>query len=198
MENLRQSILAVGVLEPAIFLHGLILDGEKRKRVCDEHAIDLPEVHFLTPEEAAPILWTRHPDRCARLFPCDSITEAAELYKTDLAAVSHLFAPPPPIQREPAYWRAFDKSRPTKRYSVRVEPELMEHVFKKAKRHGWSRAFFVRIACAFALDNFDQIIEFARLEGGRLRYRQGPKGPTGPKVQRRERPPKPPKWPGQP
>ncbi len=194
--GLEQSILASGPLLPVYFIDGLIIDGEKRQGVCHANGIEIEETHFLCPEDAAPVLFRLHPDRCARLFPCDSISEAAELYKASLGEVSHLYKAPPPIKRDPEYWRRFDAARVAlKSVTVRMAPALWNDAKRVAKAHGVPSSLFLRIALAYAVENWPDLQEFSRLHGAGLRYNKGPKGPTGPKVQRREpRPPRGPKW----
>lgn len=192
-----ESISSSGVRKPLIFLHGLCLDGRKRLKVCSMLGIVPPEKHYLTPEEAAPALWLEHRERCARLFPCDSISEAAKLYKTDLASVSHLFAKRGPIERGPEYWRTFDLQREASNTSMRWPEALWKQANVAAKKRGWRRSHFVRLAVAFAIENTDQIAEYDRLFGKRLRLKTGPKGPSGQKLQRRPPRPRAKKWPGQ-
>lgn len=197
LEELRRSILSQGVQNEVYFLHGLLIDGRKRLEVCSQEGLICPERHFLTPQDAAPALWIRHRERCVQLFPAATITEAAELYACDLAAVSFAFAKPKPLAPEPGYWKRFESVRETQHYNTRMSPELWNQLGKVAKKSAWRRSHLIRIACAFALDNMDQIMEFDRIYGRRLRVTTGPRGPTGPKQRQRSPRPKGKKWAGQ-
>jgi hypothetical protein len=175
LDGLRKSILLTGPLLPVVTFQGVTIDGRRRAEICDSAGIEYTTRHYLTPEDAAPVLWALHPERCAELFPAPSISAAAELYAATLSEVAHLYQRPAQVRgpRAPGYWRRTAEARPARHYSLMVEPTLWDQVGRLATRHGLSRSVLIRCALAYATTNPDEILELHRLEGHRLSYKRG-------------------------
>lgn len=169
LSELRESIRENGrIFEPVLLYLGMAIDGRKRQRICEEEGLHCPAINCLTPEQAAPLLWTRHKERAVKLFPAENLQEAAALYKTDLASVAHFFSSKPqkksPSKR--AHWKKYKAQQRVKHHAVPFPPPLWARLAEVAKKRGWSAASLIRVSVGFALQNMDVINEFARLEGG--------------------------------
>lgn len=178
LEKLRESILHNGGLfTPLLYFMGYLIDGKKRRSICEEHGLTPTEHHTWEVSDAAPLLWHFHPERCAEMFPCKTITEAAELYKTDLASVAWIFRrpEPPPVRVDRQLWKKYDENREARHYNVRMPPPLWAQGSGVAKKLGWSRSYFFRVALAYAIAHPDVIRIFSRSQSKALRYRRGPK-----------------------
>jgi len=85
--SLRESIRREGLLEPVLYHRGRIIDGKRRRYVCQCLRIPLRTVAIDDPELAAKRLWVYHPQRAYRLF--------APPGKPSRAKLAALFGCPP-------------------------------------------------------------------------------------------------------
>lgn len=104
--ELVESVALHGLILPVFLLHGLVLDGERRHKAALSIGLTVTYQELETPERAARVLWSLHPERALTRF-CEglTLTECCKL----------LGARPAEIIR----YRPKQKAEPTKRKHTR-------------------------------------------------------------------------------
>lgn len=175
-ENLRESILRVGPILPAYFWGAVLLDGKKRIQACGELGIQLKEVFLDTPEQAAALLWSLHPDRAVEMFRPDTLTQAGELFCAPLATLAKYYKrTPKTVEKRKQPRSVWAKQRGVSR-TFRLPPSLIERFQSKAQKLGMHWSEYARICMSYGIENEGEILEHSRIVGPLTRKPGRPKG----------------------
>lgn len=128
--DLRASLAARGPIHQAYSYAGELIDGRRRKAICDELGLKLDVHECATLHEACSTLFVIHPERAlelARRESTSSLLELAELCGTTAVAIArHVSAPK---KSHKSGRQAVSKARSSSRMLRRLvtfEPELYE------------------------------------------------------------------------
>jgi hypothetical protein len=143
--ELRESLLAIGPIVPALEYEGELIDGRRRVPLCEELSIPIERRTLHTLHEACSALYSLHPARALELARKNSerssVLELARICGTTAAAVAlHLkdARPKPPRKRR----RTTDvpirklKTQPMVKVLVTMEPELKAYAQEAANGRG--------------------------------------------------------------
>jgi len=152
--DLRESLLAVGQLQPALEYEGQLLDGRRRSAIFTELGRRLDVRVCITLQEACSLLWANsHAERAVLLAQRDGATSVLELARlcgaTPSAIAVVLQAHRPKKSRKAQTREAVEARRGSSRMVRRVitfEPELLELAKVAAKNTNANLAQVVRDA----------------------------------------------------
>jgi hypothetical protein len=141
--ELRASLAAVGALQPAFEYAGELIDGRRRKVLCDELGASLEIRVCHSPQEACSTLYALHPMRAielARREGATTLLELARICGTTTSAIARELQPTQPKkshkrQVKDATARASASSRMMRRL-VTFEPELYALAQEAAREIG--------------------------------------------------------------
>jgi len=141
--DLRASLVAVGALQPAFEYAGKLIDGRRRRLLCDELRRPLEIRICSTLQEACSVLFALHPLRAIELARSEgsaSLLELAQLCGSSSSAIARELQATAPKkshkrQVKEATARASASSRMLRR-NVTFEPELYELAQEAAREIG--------------------------------------------------------------
>ncbi len=188
--ELRDSIAAAGCINPILIWLGLVIDGRRRHRICEELGV-VPPMHVLVSLQAAcSALFAHHPERAVVLAQehlgghaglAPTIRELAEVCGTSVSVIALVLKPATkPEARGPRRSR----SDRTELVRVWVEPQWLHYVRLVGAAQGMSLSATVRKACW----------EFVQRNAPRAPTEGTDRSPSveavRPKIERRRLPPK--------
>lgn len=155
-QELRGSIAAVGCLNPVLIWQGMVIDGRRRHRICEELGIVPPMRVSVDLSAACTALFVSHPERAVTLarehlgghagLP-PTVRELARVCNVSVAAISVALAAltpkKPPEKRGPHRTR----SQRTELLRAWVEPQWLHYVRMAGAMHGMNLSATVRHAC---------------------------------------------------
>lgn len=141
--ELRASLLQIGLQKPGIEHAGELVDGRRRKKLCEELGIDFDQRDCATLEEACSLLWLEHPARALELAErhgARGVLELARVCGTTSVAIAKQLArkPKPPkkahrvraVEGQP--YRALKRQSSMVKVLVTMEPELKAYALEAA------------------------------------------------------------------
>ena len=151
--ELRDSIAVAGCVDPVLIWLGVIIDGRRRHRICEELGIVPPMRVCISLEAACTALFAKHPERAVLLARehlgghaglAPTVRELARVCNASVSAIAVLVTPP----------KAAEKRGPRRACSQRtegvklwVEPQWLHYVKRAGLEHGMNLSQTIRVAC---------------------------------------------------
>lgn len=70
----------IGPLLGVYYWQGSIVDGKRRRQLCQEMGFEVPSVHIPSRRELGHFLWCVHPDRAMAVLKPDTLADASLLF----------------------------------------------------------------------------------------------------------------------
>lgn len=147
-DELRDSVLAVGLLKPVWTYRGQFIDGERRLRVAKTHGKPYQVLELNSERQVLAVLWAEHPERAIERLGAGTVHSYAKELGVRPTAVALVLSKMREQSKQPTKRerRAEYKGATTHNFQMRFVPSFRAMVQHAAAQESRSVTQFVRDA----------------------------------------------------